>query len=66
MDTTTKRRMASIAGALLIFVMRRPGVPLFDRQIVTPRAVKDRPVPIRVTASGMPVPPRLPWGRDKL
>ena len=55
-----------IAGALLVLILRRPGVPLFDRQIVTPRAVRDRPVSIRVTASGMPVPPRLPWGRDKL
>jgi membrane associated rhomboid family serine protease len=55
-----------IAGALLVFILRRPGVPLFDRQIVTPRAVQDRPIPIRVTASGMPAPPRLPWGRDKL
>jgi membrane associated rhomboid family serine protease len=29
-----------IAGALLVLVMRRKGVPLFDRQIVTPRAVR--------------------------
>jgi membrane associated rhomboid family serine protease len=55
-----------VTGTLLILILRRPGVPLFDRQIVTPRAVQDRLVPIRVTASGMPVPPRLPWGRDKL
>jgi membrane associated rhomboid family serine protease len=31
-----------IAGALLVLVMRRKGVPLFDRQIVTPRAVHHR------------------------
>jgi membrane associated rhomboid family serine protease len=41
-----------IAGALLVLVMRRPGVPLFDRQIVTPRAVRHGPgvpqVPTRV------------------
>jgi Uncharacterized membrane protein (homolog of Drosophila rhomboid) len=28
-----------IAGAILVLVMRRPGVPLFDREIVTPKAV---------------------------
>ena len=55
-----------IAGALLVLVLRRPGVPLFDRQIVTPLAVRDQPVPVHVTASGTPVPPRLPWGRSKL
>lgn len=31
-----------VAGALLVLVMRRKGVPLFDRQIVTPRAVQHR------------------------
>ncbi|SFB23899.1 Membrane associated serine protease, rhomboid family [Rhizobium sp. NFR07] len=31
-----------VAGALLVLVMRRKGVPLFDRQIVTPRAVRHR------------------------
>jgi membrane associated rhomboid family serine protease len=31
-----------IAGALLVLVMRRKGVPLFDRRIVTPRAVHYR------------------------
>ncbi|MBW9054377.1 rhomboid family intramembrane serine protease [Rhizobium mesosinicum] len=55
-----------IGGTLLILILRRPGVPLFDRQIVMPRAVRDRPSPIRITASGMPVPLRLPWDRDKL
>lgn len=28
-----------IAGAILVLVMRREGVPLFDREIVTPKAV---------------------------
>ncbi|MNV16954.1 hypothetical protein D3C71_1077290 [compost metagenome] len=41
-----------IAGALLVLVMRRPGVPLFDRQIVIPRAVHHKTsvpqVPARV------------------
>ncbi|MGO6703883.1 rhomboid family intramembrane serine protease, partial [Rhizobium ruizarguesonis] len=32
-----------LAGAFLILVLRRPGVPLFDRQIVTPRAVRNDP-----------------------
>lgn len=30
------------AGALLVIFMRRPGVPLFDRTVVTPRAVERR------------------------
>ncbi|QRM53391.1 rhomboid family intramembrane serine protease [Sinorhizobium sp. BG8] len=29
-----------VAGAILVVVLRRPGVPLFDRSIVTPRAVR--------------------------
>lgn len=32
-----------IAGAVLVFFMRRRGVPLFDREIVTPRAVRSTP-----------------------
>ncbi|RCW26034.1 membrane associated rhomboid family serine protease [Ciceribacter lividus] len=32
------------AGALLVILMRRPGVPLFDRAIVTPRAVEQRSI----------------------
>lgn len=28
-----------VAGAVLVLVLRRPGVPLFDREIVSPRAV---------------------------
>jgi membrane associated rhomboid family serine protease len=31
-----------LAGAMLVIVMRRKGVPLFDRRIVTPRAVLHR------------------------
>lgn len=32
-----------IAGALLVILMRRKGVPLFDRTIVTPKAVRTEP-----------------------
>jgi len=32
-----------VAGALLVLVMRRKGVPLFDRALVTPRAVRHKP-----------------------
>ncbi|TWF50355.1 rhomboid family intramembrane serine protease [Neorhizobium alkalisoli] len=31
-----------LTGALLVLVMRRPGVPLFDREIVTPKAVRHK------------------------
>lgn len=49
-----------IAGAILVVVMRRRGVPLFDRQIVTPRAVETA-APPPVTAE--PAAPPSPWGR---
>lgn len=32
-----------VAGALLVLVIRRKGVPLFDTELVTPRAVHRRP-----------------------
>ena len=44
------------AGALLVLVLRRPGVPLFDQAMVTPRAVEIRRPP------PAPAPPR--WGRS--
>jgi membrane associated rhomboid family serine protease len=47
-----------ICGAILIIIMKRPEVPLFDRRIVTPAAVEtvsDRPKP------DAPQAPR--WGR---
>ncbi|MFZ1774936.1 MAG: rhomboid family intramembrane serine protease [Rhizobiaceae bacterium] len=45
------------AGALLILVLRRPGVPLFDQVIETPRSVELRePTP--------PVQAGPRWGRD--
>ncbi|MEL6947636.1 MAG: rhomboid family intramembrane serine protease [Pseudomonadota bacterium] len=49
------------AGVLLVLVLRRRGVPLFDREIVVPDAVEltDRPsLPPNVK------PPRNPWGRN--
>lgn len=47
-----------IAGALLVLVLRRRGVPLFDREIVTPRSVE-------VETPPAPEPVQTPrWGRD--
>jgi membrane associated rhomboid family serine protease len=34
-----------VAGALLVLVLRRKGVPLFDREIVSPQAVETAPQP---------------------
>jgi membrane associated rhomboid family serine protease len=49
-----------IAGVLLVLVLRRRGVPLFDREIVTPKAVEtDGP---RRRPADTPPPP-APWGR---
>ncbi|RKE80239.1 rhomboid family intramembrane serine protease [Rhizobium sp. AG855] len=45
-----------LAGALLVIVLRRPGVPLFDRSIVTPRAVEHRARPVDGFMAG-------PWGQ---
>ena len=47
-----------VAGALLILVLRRPGVTLFDRKIVAPEAAELAP-----TAAQAPPPPAVPWGR---
>ncbi len=46
-----------VAGALLVLVFRRRGVPLFDREVVTPAAAK-------VAAPAAPVPDAGPWGRQ--
>ncbi|MBK8456658.1 MAG: rhomboid family intramembrane serine protease [Phyllobacteriaceae bacterium] len=46
-----------IAGGLLVLVLRRPGVPLFDREIVTPVAVEIETPPPPLEA------PR--WGRGR-
>lgn len=34
-----------IAGSILVLILRRRGVPLFDRRIVTPSAVETEPAP---------------------
>lgn len=50
-----------VAGAILVVVLRRRGVPLFDRSIVTPSAVE-------VAAEDKPKPqkrqPAMRWGRQ--
>lgn len=40
-----------ITGAILVLVMRRKGVPLFDREIVTPKAVMPKTDMRRATAA---------------
>lgn len=45
-----------LAGAILVLFLRRPGVPLFDRAIVTPRAVEHE-------AASVDVAPVGPWGQ---
>lgn len=54
-----------VAGALLVVVMRRRGVPLFDRQVVMPRAVHDqqKPNPTMIFIPGRQPRPRLPWDK---
>lgn len=47
-----------LAGAVLVVVLRRRGVPLFDRAIVTPQAVETAPDATPPSAS-----PPSPWGR---
>jgi membrane associated rhomboid family serine protease len=50
-----------VAGAVLVVFMRRRGVPLFDREIVTPRAVVvKQPSAVR-PMDAKPVPR---WGRQ--
>lgn len=50
-----------VAGAVLVLVLRRRGVPLFDREIVVPRSVDVDPA-----GSARPVPaqPSSRWGRQ--
>jgi membrane associated rhomboid family serine protease len=36
-----------VAGAVLVIVLKRQGVPLFDRKVVAPRAVETAPAPER-------------------
>jgi membrane associated rhomboid family serine protease len=47
-----------VCGALLIVVMKRPEVPLFDRRIVTPAAVETVPAGAKPDAQQTPR-----WGR---
>jgi membrane associated rhomboid family serine protease len=50
-----------VAGAVLVLVLRRRGVPLLDREIVTPAAVETTAQPV----SRGSVPPAGPrWGRQ--
>lgn len=50
-----------VAGAVLVLVLRRRGVPLFDRQVVTPRSVQ-----VEQTSAVRPVEaqPSPRWGRQ--
>lgn len=48
-----------VAGAALVLVLRRRGVPLFDKAIVTPKAVATEPPPLPAEAV-----PREPAGRQ--
>lgn len=54
-----------IAGLLLVVILRRPGVPLFDRTIVTPRAVEHEFESIEGTTTPLAghAKPPTPWGR---
>jgi membrane associated rhomboid family serine protease len=50
----------ALAGAALVLILRRRDVPLFDREVVTPRAVRRiEPQPPREAAA-----PSGPWGRQ--
>ena len=51
-----------IAGAALVLVFRRSGVPLFDRTIDSPRAVVHKAPPI-VPEKEESSPPVPKWGR---
>jgi membrane associated rhomboid family serine protease len=53
-----------VAGGLLVVLMRRRGVPLLDSEVLTPRAVRDRPgtAPVLAAIPGQLPRPRLPWG----
>lgn len=54
-----------LAGALLVVVLRRRGVPLFDRTIVTPKAVKHAKPEMTApeTPADEPATPPTHWGR---
>lgn len=50
-----------VAGAVLVIFLRRRGVPLFDRRIVTPEAVKVTGADSEQTATEQP---SMRWGRQ--
>ena len=50
-----------VAGAIMVLFMRRRGVPLFDRQIVTPEAVA---VAAEKPVTKEPDRPKMKWGRQ--
>jgi membrane associated rhomboid family serine protease len=54
-----------IAGLALVVILRRRGVPLFDRTIVSPRAVEHQSGPPEGTDTPLPgkQKPPTPWGR---
>ena len=54
-----------VAGAILVLVLRRRGVPLFDRTIVTPDAVRHKDATQIGQAEGASASPAPPphWGR---
>ena len=51
-----------VAGAVLVLFMRRRGVPLFDAEVVTPRAVETAAPEPAATAAEPDIVPR--WGRQ--
>lgn len=54
-----------IAGLVLVVILRRRDVPLFDRTIVTPKAVVPVTGPVTGVEAAKPAPQRrtTPWGR---
>jgi membrane associated rhomboid family serine protease len=54
-----------LAGLILVVVLRRRGVPLFDRTLVTPKAVVPVTAPVTMVEQQKPPPrrPPTPWGR---
>ena len=63
LSRVSKGRASHLAASIIVF--RRRGVPLFDRTIVTPKAVRHveaTPVPAEEAAARSPVPPTH-WGR---
>lgn len=54
-----------VAGLVLVVILRRRGVPLFDRTIVTPRAVEHKAESVVVTPQPTPETRKAPtpWGR---